>query len=80
MNIVTDIPIICTPAMQTTYLQLCLPHRMTINVLDQNGGTECRTMVDAGTAIGVAASADFEVEGAIYLIYNIIVDGVGMVV
>jgi hypothetical protein len=42
---------------------------MAIDVLDQNGLREGRTVMDTGAAIGMATGADFEVEGAVYLVF-----------
>jgi hypothetical protein len=38
-------------------------------MLNQNGLTEGRSMMDTRTAIGVTTCSDFEVEGAVYLLF-----------
>ncbi len=52
-------------------LQLRLPDRMSVNVLDEDGRAERRTVVNARAAVGVATGSDFEIEGAVHLRFQV---------
>ena len=49
--------------------KLGLPHGMAVDVLDQDGLGEGRTVVDARAPIAVAAGTNLEEEGTVHLVF-----------